>query len=158
MPYVSSTLRTHPWPSVYKTGAKWVIFLRFLRLVPKQAFSASVLPSLSCLPPFSSQMPCSSRLVIPFGDFHRPHHSPISYAFYFDKALPETAIPFDVPHSAYCRSPQNLKKPLLGIIQHTESEHSPGYLSSWLKHTILPSQGQRVSSSEPSQRPAPDGK
>jgi len=124
----------------------------FLRLVPQQAFNSSIFPCISCLPCFGSQMPCLSssfRLVIPFEDFYRPHHSPTSYFFNFDKALTEMGIPFDIPHSACCWSPQNLKKHLLDMIQHRWNEHAPDCLWSQLKLIILPSQRQRMSSSEP---------
>lgn len=70
---------------------------------------------ISCLSPFShhfsSQMnylSCPSESKLPFGDFYRPYHSPISYVPYLEKVLPETAIPFDTPQSACCWSPQAL--------------------------------------------------
>lgn len=92
--------------------------------------------SISCLPPFShhfsSQMPClfcPSRQAIPFWDFCRPHHSPISYVLYFDKSLPEAAILFDTPCSTCCWSSQNFGKSLLDMVGHLGNECFPGCLS-----------------------------
>ena len=123
----------------------------FLRLVPQQDFNSSMFPCVSCLPCFGSQMPVCPLLL--GWSYHlrtfTDHITPTFYFFNFDKALTEMGIPFDIPHSACCWSPQNLKKHLLDMIQHRWNEHAPDCLWSLLKLIILPSQRQRMSSLEP---------
>lgn len=104
--------------------------------------STSLLSDLLFVPfksSFISQMFClfSSNLAILFWDFYKRHHSTIYYVLYFDKALPET-IPFYTLHSAYSWSPHNLKKPLIGMVQHLESKSSPGCLLRVNTQSYLP--------------------
>ena len=125
-PYTTSSLHRHPGSFVHEIGARRDR-LCFWNWCPNKP-STPLLSDIMCAPiqsSFSSQMSCLfclSNLAIPFWDFHRTHHSPISYVLYFDKALPETANPFYTLHSAYCWSPDNLQKPLIITVQHLENE------------------------------------